>query len=259
MRDEILLRTKVQQNSQVIDILSTDDLVEAWEKTTGKEIAQLAGESARLTANYVSAALDAGTATTMIHDLGAKGKVALKMVNGKQYVIFKGHAGNRSIFTGTRYLANHPKIVDMAIGRIGVNKAILSGARLTFFLVVPLNILNHILSDQQTMSQLIGITAIDLAKVGAASAIASLVATSVATLTTIAAGPIVVAIVVGIGSALVLDALDTKFGVTDALVKAIEDTYDSTLGEFSRQLNQAEKRLKWQLRNGLPVGEGIFY
>jgi hypothetical protein len=51
---------------------------------------------------------------------------------------------------------------------------------LTIFLIAPLNVLNYVLSDQQTMTDLIGATATDLAKVGIASAVA--------------AGPIVVAI-----------------------------------------------------------------
>ena len=109
------------------------------------------------------------------------------------------------------------------------------------------------------MSQLIGSTAIDLIKVGAASAIASLAATSVATLTTLAVGPIVVAIVVGVVASMKLDELDKKYGVTKALVDALDRAYDNTVGEFARQMNQAERRLRWQIMNGQPVGRGIFY
>lgn len=259
MSNTAAIRNRIKQNTQVIDIFSTADLIKAWEQTTGKNIAQAVGKSARFGANYASAVLDANTAIKLIKDLGINGKVALKSVNGKQYIIFKGYAGTRSIFTATRYLGNNPKVVDMAIGKIGANRAILSGARLTIFLVVPLNVLNYILSDQQTMSQLIGTTATDLVKVGAASAIASIAATAAATLTTLAAGPIIVAIVVGVATALALDALDKKFGVTNALIKAIDKTYNNTVGEFGRQLNQVERRLKWQIMNGQPVGQGIFY
>lgn len=259
MTNPAAIKIKIKQNSQTLDVLSTADLINAWEKTTAKDIAQHIGETTRAGANYVSAVLDTKTATSLIKDLGHDGKVILKNINGKQYVIFKGLAGNRSIFTGTRYLASNPKIVDMAIGKVGANRAIISGARITIFIVVPLNVLNYILNDRQTMSQLFGITATDLFKVGAASAIASLAATTTATLTTLVAGPIVVAIVVGIATALALDALDKKFGVTDALIKAIDDTYDSTFGEINRQLQQVDRRLKWQIMNGQPVGQGIFY
>lgn len=259
MTNAAAIKNQIKQHTQVMDILSTEDLIKAWGKATGKDIAQVTGNTARIGANYAAAVLDAHTALKLINDLGIDGKVALKSVNGKQYIIFKGYAGNRSIFTAARYLANNPKVVDMAIGKIGVNRAIVSGARLTIFLVVPLNVLNHILNDQQTMSQLIGATATDLVKVGAASAIASIAATAAATLTTLAAGPIIVAVVVGVATALTLDALDKQFGVTDALIKALDDAYDNTVGEFGRQLNQVERRLKWQIMNGRPVGQGIFY
>jgi hypothetical protein len=253
------VRSRVKQNSQILDILSTQDLIKAWQKKTGKDIAQEIGQAARWGANYAAAALDTATAVKMMSDLGVTGKVVLKSVKNKQYVIFKGRPGTRSIFTGTRYLATNPKVVDMAVGRIGTNRAILSGARLTIFLVVPLNIVNHILSDQQTMSQLIGKTATDLVKVGVSTALAALGAATAAALTTLAAGPLVVAIAVGVASALALDALDKQFGVTDALVKALDKAYDNTFGEFGRQLNQVERHLEWQIMNGLPVGRGIFY
>lgn len=58
---------------------------------------------------------------------------------------------------------------------------------------------------------------------------------------------------------LTLDMLDKKFGVTQALVKALDEAYDSTIGELGRQMYQVERRLKWQIMNGLPVGEGVFY
>ena len=251
-------KAKINQNSQVLDVFATTDLVAMWQRKTGKEITQELGSSARTGANYTSALLDTITATKLIGDLGYKGKVALKNVNGKQYVIFKGYAGLRSIFTGTRYLATNPKVVDMAIGKVGVNKSIISGARLTIFLVVPLNILNHILSDGQTMSRLIGSTAADLVKVGVASAIASLAATATAALTTLAAGPLIVAIVVGLAVAFALDELDKKYGLTEAFVKYLDDTYDNTIGEAKRQINRAEKQLKWNLLNGFS-GSGIFY
>lgn len=89
MYNENLIRTKVKQNSQVLDVLSTENLIAAWEKTTGKEIAQLLVETARTTADYTSATLDTATATAIINDLGAKGKVALKTVNWKTVCYFQ--------------------------------------------------------------------------------------------------------------------------------------------------------------------------
>nr|WP_319492643.1 hypothetical protein [uncultured Desulfobacter sp.] len=259
MSDGILIKSKVKQNSQILDLFPTVSLIKAWEWTTGKNIATVVSDTARWGADYASVVLDVNTVVKLINDLGINGKVIAKTVNGRQYIIFKGYSGIRSIFTASRYLATNPKVVDMSIGTIGVNRSILSGARLTIFLVVPLNILTHFLHDQKSISLLIGKTATDLVKVGAASALASLAATATATVTTLAAGPIIVAIVVGVATTLALDALDKKYGVTDALVREIDKAYDNTIGEFGRQMNQVERRLRWQIINGQPVGRGIFY
>ena len=67
-------------------------------------------------------------------------------------------------------------------------------------------------------SNLSEVRPVDLVKVGVASAIAGLVATATATVTTLAAGPIIVAIIVGIATGYTLEQLDSKFGVTDKLV-----------------------------------------
>lgn len=52
-------------------------------------------------------------------DIGLTGRVVLKKVNGKQYVIFKGRPGTRSFFKGTRYLATSPKVVPYGCAREG--------------------------------------------------------------------------------------------------------------------------------------------
>jgi hypothetical protein len=51
MRIRSTVRQKVKQNTQTLDILSTAEPINAWEKTTGKEIAQMVGETARFGAN----------------------------------------------------------------------------------------------------------------------------------------------------------------------------------------------------------------
>ena len=253
------LQKKLKENQKTLDVFATEQLILAWQQKTGKDLAEEFTEAARWAANYASAVLDANVVRKMISDLGVTGEVVLKTVNGKQYVIFKGYAGPRSIFTACRYLGSNPKVVDMAIGRLGVNASIASGARLTIFLVIPLNILKYILSDQQTMSRLIGTTATDIVKVGAASAIAALAGTVAGTLTTLAVGPLIVVIVIGIGVGYGLDLLDKKFGITEALIRELDKMHDATIGEFGRQINIVEKRLKWQIENGRSVGQGIFY
>lgn len=253
------VKKMVNRNSHVIDVLTADDLIRIWEETTGREIAQALGKTYRKTAEFVAPALDTRTASRLINDLGFKGHVVVKEYGNKHYVIFKGYAGTRLIFSGTRYLATNPTVVDMAIGKIGANNAVLRGTRLTIFLVVPLNVLNYLLDDKQTMTELIGKTAMDVTKIGAASILASLAATATATVTTVAAGPIIAAIVVGVAASFALDALDKKYGLTKALVNELNELYDSTIGEFERQWWDAENHLRQQVLKGMPIGEGMFY
>ena len=73
MTNAATIKLKIKQNSQTLDLLSTADLINAWEKTTTKDIAQHIGETSRTGANYVSAALDTKTATSLIKDLGYDG------------------------------------------------------------------------------------------------------------------------------------------------------------------------------------------
>ena len=247
-----IIKAKINENTQSINILSTEQLLNAWHKVTGQSIQELM-TSVRYVSNFAAAALDSVTAMKVINDLGITGKVVLKTVGAKQYVIFKGYAGVRSIFTATRYLSTNVKVVDMAIGQVGVRNSIISGTRLTIYLIVPMNFINVILSDEQSMSRLIGSTATDLVKLGVAVALAGLVSAS-GVAATYAVGPLLIAIAVGLLVSVTLDAIDNHFGVTDALIKFIDDSVDNTIGNFSREINRVERELKWRIINGLPLG-----
>jgi hypothetical protein len=259
MKSKQSLQHTLNKNQYTLDILSVEDLMAGWEEKTGKSRQEILFDNATLAANHVSPTIDATVAAKLVKDLGFSGEVIIKTVKGKQYAIFKGLPGTRSIFTGTRYLADNAKVVDMAIGRRGVNKAIVSGARLTIYLVIPLNILRAILDDKYTLSKLIGQTAYDLASVGISVALASVAATATAAFTTLAAGPIVVAIVVGLGVGWTMIALDKRYGIVDKLSEAIDKSYDNTIGAIGRGLRELERILTWQAMHSVPVGRGIFY
>lgn len=88
-------------------------------------------------------------------------------------------------------------------------------------------------------------------------------AMAVGAVTTIAAGPLIAAIFVGIAVGMALESLDQRYGITEKLVNAIdrelESLYDKTIGVLVRGIVQMENILEYQARNGLPVGKGIFY
>ncbi|MGH1471538.1 MAG: hypothetical protein ACRBCS_10115 [Cellvibrionaceae bacterium] len=250
------LQSKIAKNSHSLDIISAEDLISLWKEKTGKTSLEDIGSA---TSQFASPVIDSLTALKLVNDLGLNGKIETKIIKGKAYVIFKGYAGQRSIFSGTRYLANHPKVIDMAIGSRGVGNAVISGARLTIYLTIPLTIAKFILEDDKTMSRLIGTLATDIVKVGISTMLAGLTGLAVAAITTLAAGPLIAAIAVGVVSSIALNALDDQFQITEKLISAMEESYDGTFGAFKRGVNRLESTLRWQAINGVPVGKGIFY
>jgi hypothetical protein len=181
------------------------------------------GFAKRNVAPYVSPILDTGTLALVIKDLGLTGKAIPKVINGRQYIILTGYAGLRKYLPGTIYTINNRKIIQMAIGEMGINDMVKSGARLTICLTVPLTILECILRDQTTMTQIVGHVYSDLIKVGISSLISAIAGLVVGSFVTFAIVPIAVTIAVGIFTGIALEAIDTHYGLIDKLVAVMEE------------------------------------
>ncbi|MBI5896734.1 MAG: hypothetical protein HZB24_12280 [Desulfobacterales bacterium] len=202
-----------------------------------------AGFAKRNVSPYISPILDVYTLALVCKDLGLTGRAETKIINGRQYVIFKGYPGLRKLFPGTKYLADNRKVIQMAIGGLGIKHFVKSGAMLTIWITVPLTILECFLKDQYTMSALIGNVASDLAKIGIGSVMAAIAGLGVGMLTSIAWVPIGVTILVGLGVGLGLEWLDKKYDLTGKLVAALEKLGDqmaevqalSKLGQYQGQ------------------------
>ena len=113
------------------------------------------------------------------------------------------------------------------------------------------------------MGKLLGTVASDLAKILISSGASTLAAMTVGAVTTIAAGPLIAAIFVGIAVGITLEAIDQRFGITDKLVAAIDEAleslFDKTFGKLARELQKVENVLEYQAAHGLQIGKGIFY
>ena len=186
---------------------------------------------------------DIRVANQLIEELGLTGKAVIKEIQGKSYVVLKGYPGLREKLTGTRYLASNPKVVDLATGTKRVSGTMISGARLSIFIAVPMTVLQFLISEQSTLLRLVGTIASDLVKIGLSTIIASAAGMAAGAITTVAAGPIVAAIAFGIATAVTLEYLDRTFGVTDALINAMEKAKQRTVGELARQIVTFERNL----------------
>ncbi|UTA46935.1 hypothetical protein L1F30_12265 [Simiduia sp. 21SJ11W-1] len=259
-QQEVLSFTANQSEAYIFSLESL--LKEASEKL-GKSLEDFDTGTAKTLGGFYSPAQDLLLATKIMSELGINGQIVTKRVNNKTYIILKGNPGLRQVLRGTRYLASNPKIIKFAIGTQGVNRTIAKGGIVTLLVTIPLSVVDIILQDSVTVGKVVGTISTDIAKVLVSAGIGSLAAMAVGAVTTLAAGPLIAAIFVGIAASVALESLDQKYGITDKLIKAIDDElnslYNKTIGEFVRGIRQVEAVLEYQIRNGLPVGRGIFY
>ena len=253
------LQTELNDNNHELFIMTPAEYEQIRQKIA--EIITL--DNIKIAAGYAAPTMDLVTAAGQVKALGANGRVVEKVVGGRRYIILKGYPGLRKTLRGTRYLANNPKIVSMAIGKVGVGQSIIQGAKLTIFLTAPINVVKFLVDEQFTLSSLIGTIATDLVKIGVASALGAAAAVALGAITTIAAGPLVAAIFVGVATSILLEKIDAEFGLTNALIKFVEETsqsaFDRTIGALAQKIVALENIFSWQAKNNIPVGKGILY
>ncbi|WP_370981001.1 hypothetical protein [Agaribacterium sp. ZY112] len=257
------LKPALEANQKDAYIFSLEALAKEVSYKLGKNLDDFDFSDAKSLGAYYVPIQDSRVVLEIMKELGITGEIVMKNVRGKSYVILKGTPGNRNLLRGTRYLSNNPQIIKMAIGTKAVSRSIVKGSLVTLIITVPLSIADVCLKDDFTMGRLFGTLATDITKVLISSGAASLAALAVGAVTTVAAGPLIAAIFVGVAVGVALESLDQRFGITDKLVKAIEEEmntlYERTIGEFKREIRRVEALMDYQSRNGLPVGEGIFY
>ena len=239
MNDRKIDITKMNNERKELHILSLEQFSEF--ATTLSNHTNM--DNAKFAAGISLQLADIRVANQLIDELGLTGKAVIKEIQGKNYVILKGYPGLREKLTGTRYLASNPKVVDLAIGTKRVSGTMISGARLSIFVAVPMTVLQFLISEQSTLLRLVGTIASDLVKIGLSTIIASAAGMAAGAITTVAAGPIVAAIAFGIATAVTLEYLDRTFGVTDALINAMEKAKQRTVGELARQIVTFERNL----------------
>lgn len=257
------IKSKLENNQQTLYVFSIDSLLKEAKEKLGKSLDDYTISDTKKYAGYYVPIADTLVAIKILKDLGISGEAITKNVSGKQYVILKGLPGKRNILTGTRYLASNPKIIKMAIGTKAVNRSIISGSMITLFITVPLTVLEVCLKDQFSMGRLLGSVASDIAKVMISLGASSLAAMAVGAVSTLAAGPLIAAIFIGVAAGIALESMDQRFGITKRLIEAIEkeleSLYERTIGDFKRGLQKVENMLEYQSQTGLPVGQGLFY
>lgn len=208
----------------------------AWQKLKGK---------AEVGAGYYASADDLRTIAKLVGDLGGfTTKTYVKTYGGKPHIILKGHPGLRKILTGTKYGIKSPKVIAMGLGKAGAVNAAKSGGILSIVLLSAYRVADYFLTDSATLSQLVGSLATDVVKVGLATG-ASIVAASalVGFGVTLAIGPMIAVVAVGVLASMALGEIDNHYGITDRVILGLDELSENVQSQLQNSkdnlLNQA--------------------
>jgi hypothetical protein len=180
----------------------------------------------RNVAPYVSPIIDTHTLALVCKDLGLTGKAVPKVINGRQYIAFVETTGSRSIFPSTFYSANNRKIINMAIGSLGIKNMVKTGAKITIYLAVGLTILEAFLSDHNCIYDFFGNLGSDLIKIGISSVMGAIFGIAMGGVITVASVPIAAAILISVITGAGLNTLDDHYQLTVKLIAVLEKMGD---------------------------------
>lgn len=160
------------------------------------------------------------TIRLIIAELGIAGKYYIKKIRGRDHIVFKGFAGARQFLTATHYGVQHHKIMELKITSAGMKAAAREGLIFGILFCTVIDIVDYASNDRATLGQLFGTLGMDVAKGLVATGAAYMVSAGAAMLmgsAMVAVGPVVIALVIGVGMSLLLDWLDSKYGITKRL------------------------------------------
>ncbi|MEL6522319.1 MAG: hypothetical protein AAFQ66_15235 [Pseudomonadota bacterium] len=192
-----------------------------------------------------AAAVDSANVVKIVRELGLTGRAYVKQTRGKFYLILKGHPGLRPTLKGTRYLMSNPKVAHIAVS----SRQLAAGAaRMTALTAIAYTVLSTVevllTEEDPRFTQVFGKVASDITKFAIAAGAGYLAGAAVGAVTTVAAGPLIAAIAVGLVTTWALDRLDREFGITALLVKKLDDTVELALSPFewaAREIHRWER------------------
>ncbi|CNK60900.1 membrane protein [Yersinia mollaretii] len=187
--------------------------------------------------NYGTNLKDVVTTSKLIVDLGGFGIQATTYFNhkGTELIKLTGYPGIRKVLNAPVFAAKNPKVVDLGIGKYGLNNSIVQAARLTFYVAAAFKTVDYIFNDETSLTEFIGGLGTDIVKIGISSAIAWGAGIGVGVLTGLVVVNLVVVVGVGLAVSIGLNYVDKKFGFTDKVVEYIESAQQEFV-EKAREL-----------------------
>lgn len=173
---------------------------------------------------------DAGKLVYRLKGLGIK---AIQYNYGGQvYVKITDYPSLRRILQRTRYKINHPRMLELGIGKAGINGNIIEGAKFCVWFSLAWRTVELIFKSDHEVAAFIGNITMDVAKIivtifvtkilVVAGGLAATIAASAGIVIPIAAG-LVLIVAIGFGITYALNALDSRYQLSDRLIAAIRE------------------------------------
>lgn len=170
---------------------------------------------------------DAGKLVYRLKGLGIK--AIQYQYGGQVYVKITGYASLRRVLQGTRYKINSPQILELGIGKAGINGGILEGAKFCIWFSLAYRTVQLIFKSDHDVAAFIGNITMDIAKIIVTIFVTKILVavSSSLTVTFSVTVPIAVGIfaiiAVGFFITWALDELDKKYHLSDKLISAIRE------------------------------------
>ena len=167
---------------------------------------------------------------------------------GKLYVKITGYPSLRRILNGTRYRIDHPKVLEVGIGRAGFRNGIMSGARFCIWFSACWRLVELIFKSDHDVAAFLGNVTMDVAKVIVGVFVSRLVgrgavwfvSTFVASAAVPIWGQIVCVVALGVLIAYSLNVVDKHYDLSDKLI-----------GFIKKGLKEKQKIAEWNARNSV--------
>lgn len=167
---------------------------------------------------------DAGKLVYRLKGLGIK--AIQYQYGGQVYVKITGYASLRRILQGTRYKINSPQILELGIGKAGINGGILEGAKFCIWFSLAYRTVQLIFKSDHDVAAFIGNITMDIAKIIVTIFVTKILVAAGAMISSVTvpiALGIILLVVVGFAITKGLDYLDRKYHLTDKLISAIRE------------------------------------
>lgn len=144
-------------------------------------------------------------------------------VGGKTYIKITGYPGLRRILTGTRYGANHPQILEMAIGKRGLYHNIRNGVRYCIYFSLAWRAIELIFKSDYNLTDFLVDITMDMAKAVVSGVLIGLVAGVLALMSSPVIVTTTIIVVMGLIFNNRLNVIDEKAGLSSELKNKLRD------------------------------------